>query len=136
MSELTRSPRPQYRNIHVSQIIGYRLPLSGLISILHRISGALLFLALPFLLYLFDKSLTSELSYATFASLASHWFVKLVLLVLVWSYLHHFFAGLRHLVMDVHVGVEKDSGRQTAAAVFVVSLVLWLAIALKMFGAF
>ena len=141
MSELTRSegqarPRPQYRNIHITQIIGYRLPLSGVISILHRVSGALLFLLLPFVLYLLDKSLTSELSFTSFKGLLSNWFVKLVVLALLWAYLHHFCAGIRHLVMDVHVGVDKDSGRQSAAAVFVVSLVLWVAIGLKLFGVF
>ncbi|MET0935251.1 MAG: succinate dehydrogenase, cytochrome b556 subunit [Luteibacter sp.] len=136
MSDLSRPPRPVYRNINITQIAGYRLPLSGIISILHRISGALLFLLLPFVLWLLDKSLTSELSFGIFKSVVSNWFAKLVLLALLWAYLHHFFAGLRHLLMDVHLGVEKDTGRQTAAAVFVVSLVLWVAIALKLIGAF
>ena len=136
MSDMTRPVRPQYRNLHITQIIGYRLPLSGLISILHRVSGAILFLLLPFVLYLLDKSLRSEISFTLFKDTLSHWYVKLIVLVLLWSYLHHFCAGIRHLVMDVHVGVDKDSGRQTAAAVFVVSLVLWVAIALKLFGAF
>ena len=136
MSDLNRPPRPVYRNININQIVGYRLPLSGIISILHRVSGALLFLALPYLLSLLDKSLTSEKSFDLFKGVVSHWYVKLVLLVLLWSYLHHFCAGIRHLAMDMHVGVDKDSGRQTAAAVFVVSLLLWLAIGLKMIGAF
>jgi len=136
MSELTRPTRPIYRNINITQIVGYRLPLSGIISILHRISGAILFVLLPFVLYLLDKSLRSEISFSIFKDTLSHWYVKLIVLVLLWSYLHHFCAGIRHLVMDVHVGVDKDSGRRTAAAVFVVSLVLWVAIALKLFGAF
>lgn len=136
MSDMTRPVRPQYRNIHFTQILGYRLPLSGIISILHRVSGALLFLLLPGVLYLLDKSLMSELSFASFKGIVSHWYVKVVILVLLWAYLHHFCAGIRHLAMDVHVGVDKDSGRRSAAAVFVVSLVLWLAIALKLFGVF
>ena len=136
MSELTRPARPIHRNIHIAQIVGYRLPAAGLVSILHRISGALMFLLLPFVLYLFDKSLTSTISFQTFKAVTSNWFVKLVILALVWAYLHHFVAGIRHLVMDMHVGVEKDTGRQTAVSVIVISLVLWVAFALKTFGAF
>ncbi len=136
MSDLTRPARPIHRNIHIGQIIGYRLPAAGIVSILHRISGALMFLLLPFVLYLLDKSLTSTLSFDTFKAVTSNWFAKLVILALVWAYLHHFVAGIRHLVMDVHIGVEKDTGRQTAVSVLVISLVLWVAFALKIFGAF
>ncbi len=68
MSDLTRPTRPIYRNIHVGQLVAYRLPAAGWVSILHRISGALLFLALPFLLYLFDRSLTSESARSTRSS--------------------------------------------------------------------
>ncbi len=140
MSDLTRpdvaKPRPQYRNLHITQIVGYRLPMSGIISILHRASGAILFLLLPFVLYLLDRSLTSELSFDTFKSMTSHWFAKLVILVLLWAYLHHFCAGIRHLVMDMHVGVDKESGRRTATTAIAISLVLWVAIALKLIGAF
>ncbi len=137
MSDLTTRPtRPIYRNIHVGQLVAYRLPAAGWVSILHRISGALLFLALPFVLYLFDRSLTSVGTFDAFKTFTSHWLTKLVLLVLIWAYLHHFVAGIRHLFMDMHLGVEKDTGRQTAIAVLVVSLVLWVAFALKTFGAF
>ena len=136
MSELTRPTRPIYRNIHISQIALYRLPAAGIVSILHRISGALMFVLLPFVLYLFDKSLTSTVSFETMKSVTSNWFVKLVILALIWGYLHHFVAGIRHLIMDVHVGVEKDTGRQTAVSVLVISVVLWFAFALKIFGAF
>ena len=136
MSDLTRPARPIYRNISITQIAGYRLPLAGIISILHRISGALLFVLLPFVLYLFDKSLTSELSFRVFKSVASGWFAKLVILALVWAYLQHFCAGIRHLFMDLHIGLEKESGKQTAAAAIAVSLIFWVAIALKLFGAF
>ncbi len=136
MSDLTRPVRPIYRNIDVTQIVGYRLPLAGIISILHRISGALLFLLLPFVLYLFDKSLTSELSFIDFKSVTSGWFAKLVILALAWAYLQHFCAGIRHLFMDMHLGLEKESGKQSAAVAIAVSLVLWVAIALKLFGAY
>lgn len=134
MSDLTRPARPIHRNIHLTQILGYRLPLAGIISILHRISGALLFLLLPFVLYLFDKSLTSELSFDDFKSVASGWFARLVILALVWAYLQHFCAGIRHLFMDLHMGLEKESGKQTAAVAIAVSLIVWIAFALKLFG--
>ena len=136
MSDLTRPTRPIYRNINITQIVGYRLPLAGIISILHRISGALLFLLLPFVLYLFDKSITSELSFGTFRSVTSGWFAKLVILALAWAYLQHFCAGIRHLFMDLHIGLEKESGKLSAAAAIVVSLVVWVAIAFKLFGVF
>ena len=136
MSDPSRAVRPEYRNIHITQIAGYRLPPAGIASILHRISGALLFLLLPFVLYLFDKSLTSELSFATFKAITSHWFAKLVLLALIWAYLLHFCAGFRHLFMDLHLGLEKGSGNSSAVAVFVVSSVLWIAFALKIYGVF
>jgi succinate dehydrogenase / fumarate reductase cytochrome b subunit len=136
MSDLTRPARPIHRNIGIGQIVAYRLPPAGLISIFHRISGALMFLLLPFVLYLFDRSLTSVGTFATFKNFASLVIVKIVILALVWAYLHHFCAGIRHLFMDVHLGLEKKSGNQTAVAVFAVSLTVWLAFALKTFGAF
>jgi succinate dehydrogenase / fumarate reductase cytochrome b subunit len=128
--------RPKFTNIHVTQIIAYRLPLAGMISILHRVSGAILFLALPLLLYLFDKSLTSEISFVTFREVTSHWLVKLVILGLSWAYLHHLCAGVRHLVMDLHMGLEKEQGAKSALAVFAVSLPLAALVALKLFGVF
>jgi succinate dehydrogenase / fumarate reductase cytochrome b subunit len=136
MSDLTRPIRPIYRNINIGQIVAYRLPVAGIISILHRISGFLMFLLLPFVLYLLDRSLTSVGTFNAFKEFTSHWYVKVVILALIWAYLHHFIAGIRHLFMDVHIGLEKESGRNTAIAVLVISLVLWVAFALKTFGAF
>jgi len=132
-----RRARPEFRNIHVTQIARYRLPLAGLVSILHRVSGALMFLVgLPFVLYLFQQSLTSELSFDAYREIVSHWFAKLVLLGLIWAYLHHFCAGLRHLLMDMDIGVNKEAGRTSAAIVLAVSLTLTLILALKLFGLF
>jgi succinate dehydrogenase / fumarate reductase cytochrome b subunit len=140
MSEASLIPqnkqRPEFRNIHITQILTYRLPPPGIVSILHRVSGVLLFLSLPFLLYLFDQSLISELSFDTFKRVVSHPFCKLVILALAWAYLHHFCAGLRHLVNDMHYGLEKEQANQSAIAVLVVSLVLTVVVALKLFGAF
>jgi succinate dehydrogenase / fumarate reductase, cytochrome b subunit len=136
MAEAKAPPRPQYRNIHVTQIMQYRLPLAGYVSILHRVSGALMFALLPFVLYLFDRSLTSEIAFGRFQALTSHWFVKLLILALAWAYLHHFCAGVRHLFMDKHMGLEKGQAKSSAMAVFAVSLPLTALVALKLFGVF
>jgi succinate dehydrogenase / fumarate reductase, cytochrome b subunit len=136
MSEALKKSRRQFNVMTFSQVGNYRLPLAAYVSILHRVSGAAMFLLLPFVLYLLDKSLTSEISFEYLKGFTSNWFVKLIILGLVWSYLHHFAAGVRHLFMDLHVGVDKDSGRKTSIAVFAVSLPLTLLVALKLFGVF
>ncbi len=134
MPEVT-TPR-RFTNIHVTQIIRYRLPAAGIVSILHRISGALLFVLLPFILYLFDKSITSEISFAYLQGYASHPLVKLAILAVVWGYLQHFCAGIRHLIMDLHIGLSKEEAAKSAKSVLVVSVVLTALVALKLFGAF
>jgi len=134
MSQTAKSRR--FTNIHVLQIIKYRLPAAGMISILHRVSGAALFLLLPFLLFLFDKSITSEISYAFLQGYMSHPLVKLVVAGCAWAYLHHFCAGIRHLIMDLHIGLSKEGAAKSATIVFAVSLPLAALVALKLFGAF
>jgi hypothetical protein len=86
MAEAVKQARPEFRNIGIAQIARYRLPWAGKVSILHRVSGALMFLLLPFVLYLFEQSVTSELSFAKFSALLSNGFVKLVILALIWGY--------------------------------------------------
>jgi succinate dehydrogenase / fumarate reductase cytochrome b subunit len=134
MSE-SSTPR-RFTNIHVLQIIRYRLPAAGMVSILHRVSGAMMFLLLPFILYLFDLSITSEISFDSLKGFTSHWFVKLLILAVSWGYLHHFCGGIRHLVMDAHIGLSKEEARKSAHMVFLVSVPLTLLVALKLFGAF
>lgn len=136
MAEAVKQARPEYRNIGIAQIARYRLPWAGKVSILHRVSGALMFLLLPFVLYLFEQSITSELSFAKFSALLSGGFVKLVLLALIWGYLHHFCAGIRFLLLDVHVGVSKPASAKSAVGVLVVSLLLTLIFGLKLYGLF
>jgi succinate dehydrogenase / fumarate reductase cytochrome b subunit len=136
MSEAINKKRRQFGVMSFTQVMHYRLPLAGVVSILHRVSGALMFFLLPFILYLLDKSLTSEISFEYFRGFTSNWFVKLVILVLSWAYLHHFCAGIRHLFMDLHMGLDKNSGRKTSVAVFVVSLPLAALVGLKLFGVF
>jgi succinate dehydrogenase / fumarate reductase cytochrome b subunit len=132
-----RKARPQFRNIGVSQILSYRLPIAGIVSILHRISGALLFLfGIPFVLYLLQQSLTSELSFANYSAIVGSVLGKIVLLVLGWAFLHHAVAGVRYLLLDRHVGIEKASSHRSAQIALVISLILTLVFALKLFGAF
>jgi len=138
MAEAVKKPRPEFRNIGIGQILtAYRLPLAGRVSILHRASGLLLFVFLPFLLYLFDQSLTSELSFDVFKGFLSNIIVKLITLVLAWAFLFHFCAGVRHLIMDTSHGLTtKEKGKQTSIVVLVVSSLLTIVFALKLFGAF
>ena len=100
------------------------LPLPGLVSILHRISGAALFLLLLWLLYLLDQSLTSPERFEALRQTLSQPLVKLVLLGLLWAFLHHLCAGVRYLFLDVHKGVDLATARATSVAVLAVSLVL------------
>jgi succinate dehydrogenase / fumarate reductase cytochrome b subunit len=131
MPEMTKL-RPKH--LALSEI---RLPLPGFASILHRISGAGLFLLLPFLIWLLQLSLSSTQSATeTFAAVTGNWFVKLILLGLVWAFLHHFCMGIRILLIDIHVGVEKQQARSSAVAVFVVSLGLTAIFGLKLLGAY
>jgi succinate dehydrogenase / fumarate reductase cytochrome b subunit len=136
MSEVAKKAKPQFRNIHIMQLRNYRLPLAALISILHRVSGAMMFLLLPFMLYLLDQSLLSEGTFDYFKGIVDNWLVKLVILAVSWAFLHHFCAGIRHLIMDNHIGIEKNSSRQSAVGVFAVSLPLTAVVALKLLGAF
>jgi succinate dehydrogenase / fumarate reductase cytochrome b subunit len=137
----TRKTRPVFRNIHVAEIVKYRLPPAGIVSIGHRVSGVLMFLLLPFVVWLFDVSLTSEISYERFTSAyvaglggLPAWFVKLVTLALIWAYLHHFIAGLRHLWMDMsHKAVEKRIGHTSALFTLISSGVLTLVLGAKLF---
>ncbi|HQZ04952.1 MAG: succinate dehydrogenase, cytochrome b556 subunit [Rhodoferax sp.] len=135
-----RASRPVYRNINAfKDLPTYRLPLAGWVSILHRISGALMFLLLPFIIWMFDMSVSSEISYArlvhAFDAAGSGWMLKLVALALIWAYLHHLIAGLRHLWMDVsHAAVSKEFGRRSAAFTLVVSILLTVALGAKLFG--
>lgn len=127
-----KKQRPKFLDLTV-----IRLPLAGYASILHRVSGAGLFLMLPLLIWLLDLSLSSTPEHlALFDSITRSVLVKLVLLGLIWAFLHHFCMGLRILLIDVHVGVEKQQARSSAMAVMVVSLSLTLAFGLKLFGVY
>ena len=136
VKEVPKKERREFRNIHITELPNYRLPAAGWVSILHRVSGAGLFLALPFLLYLFQQSVQSEMTFEYFKGILEHPLVKLIVLGLIWAYMQHFVAGFRHLFMDVHWALEKDSSRNSAIAVLVVSLFLTALAGLKLFGVF
>lgn len=139
MAETTAKQRPG-ANMRLIEATQYRLPPAAVVSILHRLSGILMFVLLPFIIWLLDKSLTSEVSYGAFSSVfvSGLWIfpailVKLVVLALIWAYLHHFIAGLRHLWMDATHSVSKEFGRSSALVTLGLSIVLTLALGFKLF---
>jgi len=105
-----------------------RLPLPGILSILHRVSGAAMFLLLPFLLWLFQNSLASPEAFAGVKAVVGHPLAKIVLLGLIWFYMHHFCAGIRYLLLDLDKGVELEAARLSSKIVFAVSIALTLII--------
>jgi succinate dehydrogenase / fumarate reductase cytochrome b subunit len=114
-----KKKRPLWYNLNL-----LNLPLPGVVSILHRISGALLFVFTAWLLYLLDASLTSAEGYAQIKATLGHPLAKLVLLGLLWALLHHLCAGVRYLFLDIHKGVDLPTARLTSGIVLVASLVL------------
>ncbi len=146
MTELvktTHARRPEFRNINVfKDLPSYRLPAAGIVSILHRISGFLMFLLLPFIIWMFDTSISSEISFAKFTGLFERgtgifagWFIKLVALALIWAYLHHLIAGVRHLWMDIsHAATTKEFGKSSAMTTLALSVGLTLILGAKLFG--
>lgn len=128
MSDMTaKKARPVWYNLNL-----LNLPVPGLVSIFHRISGVFLFVGLIWLLFLLDMSLSSEADFDRFKSYVSLPIVKLALLVILWSYLHHFCAGIRYLFLDMHKGLDLATARATSYAVFAVSLVLTVLIGAKL----
>lgn len=141
----TAPKRPEFRNINAfKDLTTYRMTPAAWVSILHRASGAIMFLLMPFIIWMFDTSLSSEISFGKFTSVFNNgagfvpgWFFKLVALALIWAYLQHFIAGLRHLFMDLnHDKTTKEFGKSSAQVVLVSSLGLTFVLALKLFGVY
>ena len=137
MSDTTRQRPGTMRLVDALQ---YRLPVAGVVSILHRVSGALMFVLMPFIIWMFDTSLGSEITHSQFVALfiggvglVPGWFFKLIALALIWSYLHHFIAGVRHLWMDATHSVSKEFGRSSAIATLAASAALTLILGFKLF---
>jgi len=119
-AKLPRAARPVYLNL-----LAIRQPVPAIVSILHRLSGAVLFLlGIPLLLWALQQSLGSPEAWAALQAGLAHPVAKLALLGLVWAYLHHFCAGIRYLLLDLHIGTELTPSRQSSYAVLVVSLAL------------
>ena len=139
----TVKKRPEFRNINAfKDLPTYRLPIAGIVSILHRISGLIMFLLMPFIVWMFDTSISSEISFSKFKSAfnigmfsisGALW--KLVALALIWAFLHHLIAGLRHLWMDTHHdAVSKEFGKSSAVVTLTASIGLTLILGAKLFG--
>jgi succinate dehydrogenase / fumarate reductase cytochrome b subunit len=132
----------EFRNINAfKDLPTYRLPAAGWVSILHRASGALMFVLLPFIIWLFDKSISSEISFAKFKAAINlgigiypGWFIRLTMLALIWAYLHHLIAGLRHLYMDATHSVSREFGRSSAVFTLSASIALTVLLGAKLFG--
>jgi succinate dehydrogenase / fumarate reductase cytochrome b subunit len=141
MTQLAKK-RPEFRNINaLTDLPTYRLPAAGIVSILHRISGLLMFLLLPLIVWMFDTSVSSEISFAKFSAAFNVGLgflpavlVKLLVLALIWAYLHHLIAGVRHVYMDVCHAVSKEFGKSSAVVTLVLSLGLTAALGAKLFG--
>jgi succinate dehydrogenase / fumarate reductase cytochrome b subunit len=141
MTQLAKK-RPEFRNINaLTDLPSYCLPAAGIVSILHRISGLIMFLLLPLLVWMFDTSVSSEISFAKFSAaftvglgFVPAVLVKVVVLGLIWAYLHHLIAGVRHVYMDVCHAVTKEFGKSSAIATLVLSLGLTAALGAKLFG--
>jgi succinate dehydrogenase / fumarate reductase cytochrome b subunit len=141
MTEVTRK-RPEFRNINAfSDLTTYRMTPAAWVSILHRASGGLMFLLLPLIVWLFDVSVSSEISFAGFTSafsagvgLVPGWLFKLVVLAIIWAYLHHLIAGVRHVYMDATHKVTKAFGKSTALTTLVLSIGLTVVLGAKLFG--
>jgi succinate dehydrogenase / fumarate reductase, cytochrome b subunit len=138
MPEITKQRPGTMRLVDALQ---YRLPLAGVVSILHRASGAIMFALLPFVVWLFDVSVTSEISYEQYTAafgagigFLPGWCIKLVALALIWSFLHHAIAGVRHLWMDMTHSVALSQGRQSAVFTLVSSVALTVLLGAKLFG--
>lgn len=127
MTPSMQKTRPKFLELQ-----NIRLPLPGIISILHRISGVGMFLCLPLLLWLLDNSLHSQSSFSHFTSVVSNPVVKLLLIGLIWAFLHHLCAGIRYILLDFHLGVDLPKARASSKAVFAVSLALTVILGVKL----
>ena len=142
-SVTTAKKRPEFRNINAfTDLPSYRLPVAAVVSILHRVSGAIMFILMPFIIWMFDTSISSEVSFANFKGAFNIGMLglpgiiwKLVALALIWAFLHHSIAGVRHLWSDTHhSAVTKEFGKTSAIATLTVSVGLTLVLGAKLFG--
>ncbi len=115
--------RPKYLNL-----FKIHLPVTGMVSLAHRASGVALFLSIPFCVWLLERSLASEQSYTEALALLQQPVVKVLTFIVLWALAHHFFAGIRFLLIDVDIGVEKSASRTGAWLVIVAELLVMAAL--------
>ena len=120
---------PVYLNL-----LRIHLPLTGWVSILHRLSGVLLFAALPFAVWALSVSLSGEAGFRRMADTLAHPLVRLLVLLLIWAFAHHVFAGLRHLALDAHWGMDLKRARQSSLAVMLAAGLVALIAAWRLFA--
>ena len=125
MSDMQQRKRPKNLNLFT-----IRLPVNAIISILHRMSGMALFLVLPALLWALSQSVQSEVSYTALAGMLQHWLAKLFVIGLSCAFFHHFYAGLRHLAMDVHWMTSLQKARISSRLVLCLDVLSVTALAL------
>ncbi|MEP7157141.1 MAG: succinate dehydrogenase, cytochrome b556 subunit [Betaproteobacteria bacterium] len=129
MSSVPRTPaaRPKYYDLNL-----LNLPMPGLVSIFHRVTGVVLFLfAIPLVLFLLQSTLISESKFDFWRNIINLPVVKIVLLGFVWAYMHHFFAGIRYLLLDVHVATAKEPAQLSAKIVLVLGVVATILIGVR-----
>jgi len=119
----TKDNRPKYLNL-----LKIRLPITGIASINHRLSGLILFLSLPVSLYLFQLSLSSKNGFNEMLTYLSSPIVKLALVLLTWSFIHHLFAGFRFLLIDQNIGISLSVARKSAWFVVFAAVIVTLII--------
>lgn len=115
----------QYKYLNLIKI---RLPIPGIVSFAHRVSGVLMFLAIPFLAYLLDQSVSSPETYQQVIGLLDYVLVKLALVIIGWSICHHLYAGIRYLLIDADIGVDLPAARLSAKLVMAAALLSTLVI--------
>lgn len=132
--QTTKKMRTEKRPVYLDMpTIIKHLPIPAIVSILHRATGVALFILLPFLLALLSGSRSSGEDFAYYQAWADNWFIKLILWVVLWAFIHHMFAGIRFLLIDAHIGVELQTARKSARIVliaaavtaFVLGIALW-----------
>jgi len=120
--------RPFFLNL-----VKIHLPVTGFVSIFHRISGFLLFLAIPFSVYLLDMSLQDKAGFNAAANVLTHPLIQLISIILLWSIIHHFIAGIRFLLTDFDIGLEKKQATMYAWLVFIIEAIVFILLAMEIF---
>jgi len=121
MRTTMRKDRPKYLNL-----FRIKLPITGIVSFGHRVSGVLLVLSIPIWLYLLETSLQSEQDFHETLKLTDSFLFTVMAIVIFWSLVHHFFAGIRFLLLDLDIAIEKESAKKAAKSVLLLEGIVML----------